>query len=284
MILYELYRIALRQLKAAGVDTPELDARLLLEHATATTHLDLIVNQGMEIDAAKQEALEQALARRLGGESVHRIVGHRDFHGLRLLLSPGTLEPRPDTEVLVDLVAPHLKRLVAAGAGPRILDLGTGTGAIALALLDEVRAATAVGVDISVDALATAGENALLAGSGFRFEARLSNWFSDVSGKFHAIVSNPPYIRSDEIGTLSREVRDFDPLAALDGGVDGLDAYRVIAEGSASFLQPNGVVAVEIGHDQFDAVDRLFLDRGFERRETGVDLLGHRRAMLFSKP
>jgi release factor glutamine methyltransferase len=282
MTLLDLYGNARRQLKAAGIESPDLDARLLIEHFTQTTSVDYIANPRKEIDAASVAAVENALSRRVTGEPVHRILGYRDFYGMRLKLSPGTLEPRPDTETLVDAVLPHLAALASAGVRPRILDLGTGTGAIALALIKEVPSATALGVDMSEDALATARENAASEGLASRFETRRSDWFCAVDEKFHAIVANPPYIRSEAVQLLSREVRNHDPVEALDGGPDGLNPYRVIATQSANHLEANGVVAVEIGHDQFEDVENLFSQAGFTLVKTGVDLLGHNRALVFS--
>lgn len=280
--LRELHRLARERLRQAGVDTPDLDARLLVEHATGTTQTDRIARHDMAVDAESLRAAEAALARRAAGEPVHRILGYREFHGLELRLSPATLEPRPDTETLVDAVLPFLRDLAAAGRGPRILDLGTGTGAIALALLKEVPEATALGVDISGEALATAAANARRLGLEPRFAARRSDWFSAVAEKFHAILTNPPYIRSEAIGLLPREVRDFDPMPALDGGTDGLDAYRVIAKGAAERLEAGGLVAAEIGHDQADDVKLLFGSAGFRLRRTAADLSGHPRVLVFS--
>ena len=281
--LFELYGRARDRLRQAAVETPDIDARLLLEHFTGATQLDLITNRQRPVDEARTVALEKAVDRRADGEPVHRILGYRDFYGMRLKLSPGTLEPRPDTETLVDIVLPYLKRLTAQGVSPRILDLGTGTGAIALALLRELPQATAIGVDISEDALAAARDNARAQNCGSRFEARRSDWFDAVSEKFHAIVSNPPYIRTETIQTLSREVRDYDPLKALDGGPNGLDAYRVIATQSANYLERDAILAIELGYDQLDVATQLFSEAGFTPRETGVDLAGHPRALLFSK-
>lgn len=280
--LIELYRHARRQLSSVGAETPELDARLLVEHFTHTARVDFITNPGMTIESAMIDALHAALARRIAGEPVHRILGYRDFYGMRLALSPGTLEPRPDTETLVDAILPYIRELAANGVRPRILDLGTGTGAIALALLKQVSQATALGVDISEDALATAAANAETEGLGSRFETCRSDWFSAVQKKFHAIVANPPYISTETIQQLSREVRDHDPVKALDGGQDGLDPYRIIATQSANHLESDGCVAVEIGHDQSEAVTQLFSQAGLRLVKVGVDLLGHHRALVFS--
>ncbi len=283
MTLAETLRRARARLREAGVETPDLDARILVEHFSGTNRTDAILSPDRTLDQVTVDAVEAALDRRISGEPTHRILGYREFYGLKLKLSAGTLEPRPDTETLVDKVLPYLREQVKAGERPRILDLGTGTGAIALALLSAVPEASAVGVDISSDALATAQANAEALGLSDRFEARSSDWFSAIPEKFHAIVSNPPYIRTQAVNALSREVRGFDPERALDGGEDGLDAYRTIASQAASHLEHGGCVAVEIGFDQRLDVERLFLRAGYALNEVGVDLGGHQRVLVFSK-
>ena len=282
MTLAELYRKARQMLHDAGVDAPDLDARLLLETFVGATHADLIARPDALIDADRRQAFESAVARRLAGEPVHRILGFREFYGMKLQLSAGTLEPRPDTETLIDVILSELKVRASDAENLSILDLGTGTGAIALALLKALPRATAVGVDISDDALTTAARNALDNGLEERFEARRSDWFSSVAEKFHVIASNPPYIPSTTIASLSKEVKAHDPLAALDGGSDGLDPYRVIAAEAAGKLHHDGFVAVEIGHDQRDQVVDLFERQRFRLDKTGFDMLGHARALVFS--
>lgn len=279
--LSDLHRLARRRLADAGVDTPELDARLLVEHFSGTTRTQALAEPDRTVAEDRVAALERAIARRAAGEPVHRILGFREFYGLRLGLSAETLEPRPDTETLVDAVLPHLRQIAARGGGCRVLDLGTGTGAIALALLAEVPQATAVGADISADALATASANARDNGLSARFEAVRSDWFEKISGRFHAIVANPPYIATRELETLQDEVRNFDPARALDGGADGLDAYRTIATRAKPYLEPGGVIAVEIGHTQREAVTDLFEAAGFRIVEARRDLAGRDRALVF---
>lgn len=268
-------------LEAAGKLDAALDARLIVEHVTGTQRIDAVLEPERPVDEAQMASILAALKRRLGGEPVHRILGHRDFHGMRLTLSPGTLEPRPDTEALVDLALPFARAAADRHGSCRILDLGTGTGAIALALLKEEPRARAVGVDISADALATAAANADMTNNGGRFVPLLSHWFSGVEGRFHVIVSNPPYIASQDIALLEREVRDHDPLAALDGGPDGLGAYREIAAGAAGHLEPGGVVAVETGYDQPETVEAIFRAQGFVLAAGADDLGGRRRALAF---
>jgi len=266
-------------LAAAGIRDAALDARVIVEHVTGTRRTDALARPETEIPGPAAECVRAALARRLAGEPVHRILGRREFYGLSLALSPATLEPRPDTEVLVDRLAPRLLETARDG-GCRILDLGTGTGAIALALLSQVPGSTALAVDIDPQAVETARANAAALGLSARFEGRVSDWFSAVDGKFHAIVSNPPYIETQEIATLAPEVRLFDPLRALDGGADGLDAYRAIAARATEFLEADGLVGVEIGHRQHQRVEALFAAAGYAVEETVNDLSGRARALI----
>lgn len=265
----------------AGIETAALDARLIVEHFSETTRADAITAPDRELADAIVDAIEMAVARRVSGEPVHRILGFREFYGLKLHLSPETLEPRPDTETLVDAVLPTIKQIIENKGECSILDLGTGTGAIALALLHEAPKAQAVGVDVSIDALATAAENAQRLGLKDRFATRRSSWFENIDGRFDVIVSNPPYIRRTDLFDLDREVRDFDPPAALDGGEDGLDAYREIAIGLDAHLSPNGLAAVEIGFDQAADVTEIFAQSGFFLAQKHQDLGKYDRILVF---
>ncbi len=233
------------------------------------------------MDSKAAAAIATALERRIAGEPVHRIIGFREFHGLRLYLSPETLEPRPDTETLVDAVLPFARETAERLGTCRLLDLGTGTGAIALAMLKEVPQAVAVGVDISAGALATAARNADEAGLGARFTTLLSNWYGATEGRYHLIVSNPPYITRKELETLQPQVRNFDPVRALDGGEDGLNCYRIIARGAGPHLEPGATIAVEIGYNQRADVEQVFDEAGFKLIAAAKDLAGHDRALVF---
>jgi len=278
-----LLRAARERLALAGIADPALDSRLIVEHFSGTTRVQAIAEPGRPVGSAGLAAIEAALRRRVAGEPVHRILGYREFYGLRLSLSPDTLEPRPDTETLVDAILPFARATAERLGDCRILDLGTGTGAIALALLSAVPAAVATGVDISLDALATAVENAGNLGLGGRFKALHSNWFEKVSGRYHVIASNPPYIPGQDIENLQDEVRDFDPRRALDGGADGLDPYRIIAAEAAGFLEARGKVAVEIGHTQQGDVTAIFAATGYRLSGAHRDLGGNDRVLVFER-
>lgn len=279
----KLFRAATARLADAGIPSPDLDASLLLEHATGVTVLTRITEPGRLVPAQKIERFESCIERRLAREPVHRIIGQREFYGLPLRLTAATLVPRPDTETLVDLVLPFARERAARTGTCRILDIGTGTGAIALALLSEVPEATATGTDISAEACMVAATNARMNGLGDRFVALRSDWFEAVTARHDLIVSNPPYIRRRDIAVLDADVRDYDPMAALDGGEDGLDAYRVLAAGSPPFLADGGAVAVEIGHDQCADVTQLFETAGLRKIGERRDYGGHVRALFFVK-
>ena len=268
-------------LSAAGISDAALDARLLVEHATSTDRMDLIREPGRPVPLESVLAVETMIARRLAGWPVHRILGQRGFYGLTLHLSPDTLEPRPDTETLVDLVLPRLRAVAATRGRCRILDLGTGTGAIALALLSQIPQAQAVGADIAPGALATARRNAEANGLADRFETLQSDWFDTVSGRYDAILSNPPYISESEYQELAPEVKDHDPPRALLAGADGLDAYRAIAAGVLPHLEAGGIVGLETGASQRSDVVAVFEASGLSLLDGAKDIAGRDRALVF---
>ncbi|MEX3011376.1 peptide chain release factor N(5)-glutamine methyltransferase [Hoeflea sp. TYP-13] len=272
-----------RQFDAAGLPQPQLDARTLVGHLLDISLTDLVLDPGRPVVAGDVERVRLAAERRCRHEPVHRIIGHRSFFGLDLALSQGTLEPRPDTETLVNAALPHARAIADKSGTCRIIDLGTGSGAICLALLAEVETATGLGTDISLQALQTAKDNAGRNGLAERFHTACGSWFEAVEGEFDLIVSNPPYIRSADIGKLDPEVRDFDPIAALDGGADGLEAYRAIAADAGKHLSAGGHILVETGFDQHEAVMDLFQGSGFVCTGRFKDLGGNDRVLSFAK-
>ncbi len=271
-------------LDGAQIPDAAIETRILVGGLLSLSTTEVFTQADRVVTDKEQARIKDALTRRLRHEPVHRILGHREFHGLDLTLSPDTLEPRPDTEVLVDAVLPHVFRVAAGKGSVSILDIGTGTGAIALALLKECPMARALGSDIAPGALQTAAANAQLLGLGDRFETRESAWFDTIDERFDIIVSNPPYIPSDVVEGLEPEVRDYDPRRALDGGKDGLVAYRAIADGAAQHLAAGGLVGLEIGYDQRESVTQLFEATGFSLLEWHRDFGGNDRVLLFGRP
>ena len=228
------------QLKSAGNDEAELDARLLLAAVLDLDLTGMIAQASRRLTSAEAALLAQYAQRRIAGEPVARILGEKEFWGLPLQLSSATLVPRPDTETVVELALELLRARGNLDRPLRIADLGTGSGAILLALLSELPATQGFGTDISEHALRTAGANAARAGLSNRATFIACDYASGLSGPFDLIVSNPPYIRTADIDGLATEVRDHDPLAALDGGADGLDAYRALIPQATGLLAPGG--------------------------------------------
>jgi release factor glutamine methyltransferase len=267
-----------------AIDSAELDARILVGAALGLDLTGLITAATRPVTAAEGERLEELACRRLKGEPVARILGAKEFWGLPLQLSAATLVPRPDTETVVELALEMLR----AGPGPdqalRIADIGTGSGAILLALLSELPDAVGIGTDISAAALQTASANAHHLELARRATFIACDYAAALSGGFDLIVSNPPYIRSAEIIRLATEVRDHDPLGALDGGSDGLDAYRALVPQAARLLAPGGALVVEVGHDQSAEVERLMMAAGLMlERSPKADLAGTARAVAGRK-
>lgn len=265
------------RLSEAGIETAALDARLLLQHTTGLDHGALIGRPETAVPADVAAQFRRLIDRRSGHEPVSRIVGKREFYGRYFRLSAATLDPRADTETLISATIALLKGQPA----PHILDLGTGSGAIAVTLLAELPGARAIATDISPEALETAAINARENGVERRFQAVLASWFDGVTGRFDVIVSNPPYLSAGEINGLDPEVRKWDPPRALDGGMDGLDCYRAIAMGAGNYLLPPGLVVVEIGADQAEQVTEIFANVGFNRMQAHQDLAGHLRCLVF---
>lgn len=250
------------RLRSAGNDSAELDARLLLGH---TLGLDLtgLISAAQRLMTVDEAACLEAFAlRRLKGEPVARILGEKEFWGLLLQLSTATLVPRPDTETVVELALEVMRAGGDLHRPLRVADLGTGTGAILLALLSELPAAQGFGTDISRDALQTAAANAARTGLSGRATFVACDYAEGLSGPFDLIVSNPPYIRSADIAALAKEVRNHDPLAALDGGADGFDAYRALIPQATSLLAPGGVLIVEAGEGQSPGIQALMAEAG----------------------
>jgi release factor glutamine methyltransferase len=267
-------------MKAAGLDTPVLDARLIVQHALGISWDTLYLKEDQTLTDGERVRLEGELARRAAHEPVSRIVGRRHFWTLDLAVSPDTLDPRADTETLIEAVLAAIPDRTRA---LKILDLGTGTGAILLALLAEYPAATGLGVDLSDGALAIARINADSHELADRATFARGHWAEGLSGPFDLIVSNPPYIAKSDLAWLPPEVREHDPMLALDGGADGLDAYRALIPAIPAMLAPDGMLVLEIGAGQGDDVCRVARNNGLAEVGRRADLGGIERALSFKR-
>ncbi|MDA9496112.1 peptide chain release factor N(5)-glutamine methyltransferase [Bradyrhizobium sp. CCBAU 11357] len=271
------------QLRSAGLDEAELDARILISAALGLDLTGLIAQAARPLTAAEASRLAQHAQRRIAGEPVARILGTREFWGLPFRLSEATLVPRPDTETVVELALEILRERQASHP-PRIADIGTGSGAILLALLHEIPDAFGVGTDLSQNALITARNNAAALGLAARAAFIACSYAAALRGPFDLIVSNPPYIPSAEIPKLSVEVREHDPHLALDGGNDGYDAYRTLIPQASERLAPGGALVVEAGQGQAQNIETLMRAAALSLdRPPKPDLAGIPRAVSARK-
>ncbi|MES2833488.1 MAG: peptide chain release factor N(5)-glutamine methyltransferase [Pseudomonadota bacterium] len=278
--LLTAWKGAQARLKDGRIDSPSIDARLLLEVAAGVSRADILTDPYRVLPVETVAAYEAMIERRLKREPVSRILGRKGFWKIMLNVTPDVLSPRPDTEAILDVVLPAFE----PGRAFEMIDLGTGSGAILLAVLAERPAARGVGTDISFEALAVAKENAASLDLDNRAAFLRTEWaagFGDHS--FDLVVSNPPYIPSADIDGLDPEVRDHDPRLALDGGPDGLEAYRLLAPEIMRILKPGGIFAVEIGWDQGSAVEALFQAAGFADVKVVKDL-GDRNRVVTNGP
>lgn len=269
-------RAAVARLAAAGIVDAPRDARRLLAHALGIAPDRVTLHLSDAIDAGMAAALDAAIAARAVRQPVSQITGFRDFYGRRFRVTRDTLDPRPETEVLV---AAALERPFV-----KMLDLGTGTGCILISCLAGMPFAAGTGTDISAAALAVAKDNARSLGVAGRARFVRSDWFDAVPDKFDLIVSNPPYIAEDEMAGLAPEVRDWEPRGALTPGGDGLDAYRAIATGAGARLMPGGRLLLEIGPTQAGAVAALLEAAGFTMPVVRRDLDGRDRVVAARWP
>lgn len=267
-------------LSEAGIENPRNEARLLLGSVLALTPAQVFARTDARVGTDELKAYYERLSGRCRGKPLAHITGMREFWSLAFAVSPATLIPRPDTETLIELA----EEIYAGRPSPSsVLDLGTGSGCILLALLSCFADATGVGVDVSAEACRIAQENAESLGLQGRVEIREASWTDGIDERFDLIVSNPPYIPSADIAKLDRDVRDHEPLAALDGGQDGLDAYRSLMPLAATALADDGVVIVEAGIGQADDIARIAARAGLDETGRRCDIAGTQRAISFCK-
>ncbi len=269
LTLVSAWTEAKRRLTAAGVGSPVIDARMLVEAASGATRVDIITDPHRPFTADQMQAFERLVSRREAREPVSQILGVKGFWKIMVKVTADVLTPRPETESILDVVLAAFSPMSEFS----VLDLGVGSGAILLAILAERPGAVGLGVDVSEAALAVARENALDLGLATRATLLPGDWTTDLKdGAFDLVVSNPPYIATAAIAGLAPEVRDHEPHLALDGGPDGLNAYRRLSREIPRVLRPGGVFAVEIGFDQGPAVAALFSNGDIENLRVVRDL------------
>jgi release factor glutamine methyltransferase len=273
----EARRKLAQSFREVGLDTPDLDARILVGHALGLDHTALVTQDNRGLTSTEASKIAAAADRRLAREPVARIVGVKEFWALPLSLTPDTLVPRPETETVVEVALAVLRPCAESARDLMMADLGTGSGALLLALLSELPTARGVGTDISIGALTCARANAAALGFTSRASFVACDHATALCPAFDLIVANPPYVARADIAGLEPEVKDFEPRLALDGGNDGLAAYRTIAADAPRLLAPDGVLVVELGMGQLDAVTALF-------STAGLSPVGQHRCDLAAVP
>ena len=263
------------RLRAAKIESPRREARLLLAYATGKTVEWIVAHNDERTEELPQ--FEHALGRREAREPLSHIMGEREFWSLPFQVNASVLDPRPDSEIIVSSVLAYYPE---TDRPLKIADLGTGTGCLLLSILHERPAAEGIGVDISESALSTARGNASILGLSARATFVQSDWDSELDGTFDVVLSNPPYIPTAEIGSLAPEIARYEPRCAIDGGADGLVAYRRIADALPQLLEPNGLVALEIGQGQDSYVPKILSDSGIQIVSLEKDLAGIPRCVL----
>ena len=264
-------------LEQARFETPRLDARILIAAATNKEPQDILLHEELELSPEQTSRLDKLVTRRCAGEPISRILGEREFWGLRFRLSPDTLDPRPDSETLISTIMSITKE---DKAKPRqILDVGTGTGCLLLSLLNEWPHSNGIGLDIDFGAVTTACFNAEQLVMKDRSKFFVGDWLSSLEYRFDVIVSNPPYINTTTINELAPEVRFHDPKKALDGGFDGLAAYRQLIPQCRKYLKVNGLLVLEVGANQGRQVVELLSAAGLACIRAHNDLAGHVRCI-----
>ncbi len=273
-------REAIKLLTHTQIETASLDARILLQHVLGVSHERLLADDSLALTPGQAADYQALIGKRGARQPVAQLIGKREFYGREFKVTEHTLDPRPDSEAVIEVVIDQVRhRRMTTG---NILDLGTGTGCLLLTLLKEYGNAKGVGVDISEEALSVAQENAERLGVQERVSFTRSHWDEKVDGRFDIIVANPPYIPTGDIAGLAPEVLRYEPKVALDGGEDGLDAYRAIIPQLPGLLAENGVAAFEIGQGQEKAVEKIISDSGLRVCATKQDLNGILRCLVVS--
>ena len=277
MILKEIQRKLCNNFSTIGIETPELDARIILKEVLSLDDKDLILKESLDIPEEMIEKIIAIESRRLNGEPISKIFKKRDFYNSTFVISNDVLDPRPETELIVEIANNYINR----NEVKNILDLGTGSGCILLSILKENRMINGLGIDLSKEAISIAKQNSKKLNLETQSNFLVSNWMSSVNYKYDLVVSNPPYIASEDIKKLSKSVKIYDPILSLDGGDDGLNSYRFIASDLKRIISMNALIIIEIGYNQSLQVIDIFKKNDFKLIKKYNDINGLDRVLTF---
>ncbi len=277
MILKEIQRKLYNNFLTIGIETPELDARIILKEVLSLDDKDLILKESLDIPEEMIEKIITIESRRLNGEPISKIFKKRDFYNSTFVISNDVLDPRPETELIVEIANNYINK----NEVKNILDLGTGSGCILLSILKENRMINGLGIDLSKEAISIAKQNSKKLNLETQSNFLVSNWMSSVNYKYDLVVSNPPYIASEDIKKLSKSVKIYDPILSLDGGDDGLNSYRLIASDLKRIISMNALIIIEIGYNQSLQVIDIFKKNDFKLIKKYNDINGLDRVLTF---
>lgn len=277
MILKEIQRKLCNNFSTIGIETPELDARIILKEVLSLDDKDLILKESLDIPEEMIEKIITIESRRLNGEPISKIFKKRDFYNSTFIISNDVLDPRPETELIVEIANNYINK----NEVKNILDLGTGSGCILLSILKENRMINGLGIDLSKEAISIAKQNSKKLNLETQSNFLVSNWMSSVNYKYDLVVSNPPYIASEDIKKLSKSVKIYDPILSLDGGDDGLNSYRLIASDLKRIIGMNALIIIEIGYNQSLQVIDIFKKNDFKLIKKYNDINGLDRVLTF---
>ena len=277
MILKEIQRKLCNNFSIIGIETPELDARIILKEVLSLDDKDLILKESLDISNEMIEKIIAIESRRLNGEPISKIFKKRDFYDSTFLISNDVLDPRPETELIVEIANNYIDK----NEVKNILDLGTGSGCILLSILKENKMINGLGIDLSKDAISIAKQNSKKLKLESQSNFLISNWMSSLNYKYDLVVSNPPYIASEDIKKLSKSVKIYDPILSLDGGDDGLNSYRLIASDLKRVVSKNALIIIEIGYNQSLQVIEIFKKNNFKLMKKYNDINGLDRVLTF---
>ena len=277
MILKEIQRKLCNNFSTIGIESPELDARIILKEVLSLDDKDLILKESLDIPEEMIEKIITIESRRLNGEPISKIFKKRDFYNSTFIISNDVLDPRPETELIVEIANNYINK----NEVKNILDLGTGSGCILLSILKENRMINGLGIDLSKEAISIAKQNSKKLNLETQSNFLVSNWMSSVNYKYDLVVSNPPYIASEDIKKLSKSVKIYDPILSLDGGDDGLNSYRLIASDLKRIISMNALIIIEIGYNQSLQVIDIFKKNDFKLIKKYNDINGLDRVLTF---